>query len=118
MMKNSFYTRAKLHLYFLKSTLEIALICQIAGSLFLYPTAKLMNNADASVNPILFYVPFGLFIDLMYKEFAQKDTYYFYYNQGISKAEQWLASICCWEILLIIINLIFKLCVTAWKWIA
>lgn len=118
MMRNNISIRTKLHLYFFKSTLEIALVCQLAGSLFLYLSAELMNDMSTSTSPMLFFVPFGLFLDLIYKELAYKESYYFYYNRGISKAELWVVAFCCWEILLIIINLIFKLCVTAWKWIA
>ncbi|KKB57971.1 hypothetical protein DXB27_04525 [Parabacteroides gordonii] len=116
-MKKSYSTRAKLHLYFFKSTLEIALVCQLAGTLFLYLSTLLVDKTNTSTSPVLFFIPFGLFLDLIYKEIARKENYYFYYNQGISKVELWLVAICSWLTLLIIINLTIKLCVNVWKWI-
>lgn len=116
-MRKSYSTQVKLHLYFFKSTFEIALACQLAGSLFLFISEKLSSPTNTLTSPIIFFIPFGLFLDLVYKELTHKETYYFYYNQGIRKIELWVVSIVSWSVLLILFYLIFRLCVNAWKWI-
>jgi hypothetical protein len=47
------------------------------------------GTAVSFIGLCLLGIPFGWIFDLLYKELVGKEQYYFYYNQGISKAELW-----------------------------
>jgi len=76
---------------FFKSTLPISLVLGMATGGY----RGIMSESYTMVlfiNQCLLAIPFGLILDLLYKELAQKEQYYFYYNQGISKVELWIVS--------------------------
>jgi hypothetical protein len=76
---------------FFKSTLLLS----ISVGLFVGVYRFVMSEGDTVVSFIggcLAGIPFGWIFDLLYKETAHKELYYFYYNQGISKTELWVVS--------------------------
>lgn len=116
-MKKLNFTKIRLYLYFFKSTVVTTSVSQLAGILLLFFAMERNENVSLAVDQPLILIPFGLFLDLLYKEITQSETYYFYYNQGIRKPVLWLVSFCGWSVLMVIIYFIFKLCASVWKWI-
>jgi glycopeptide antibiotics resistance protein len=110
-MRKHYSILAKLHLYFFKSTIVLTLTCQLLGALYL-AFLEGMSVSELMNQPISF-MPFGLLLDMLYKEMSQKETYYFYYNQGIRKAELWIVTVLGWMLLLMSINSIYRLCANA-----
>lgn len=113
-MTSKYIKTRQLHLCFFKSTILLTLIIKIAGCLLLHFLQQIDPETYHPSNYIVCF-PFGLFFDLAYKELSYKEVYYFYYNQGIRKTTLWLSSFCCWEILILSIFLIIRLCANALK---
>lgn len=63
------------------------------------------------IRHILLYIPVGLAFDLLYKEIARKEQYYFYYNNSISKLQLWISAF----LFSFIPYIIFLLCMIVWK---
>lgn len=110
-MKN----RIRFYFCFFRSTMPLTVLSGIAISLsrlYFYPVGQHVLEV---ISICIFVMPLGLVFDFLYKEMVQKDEYYFYYNQCIRKIELWGVSLFIWCILCQIINIIYLLCVNAWK---
>ncbi|MCD7850790.1 MAG: hypothetical protein LUH63_14285 [Parabacteroides sp.] len=98
--------RFRLYLAFFRSTLLISIV---SGMLFAFLTNDFVSSA------LLFIPTFGLGMDLLYKELAHQEEYFFFYNQGISKAELLIATFGIYTLSCIILYQIIRLCVLVWK---
>jgi hypothetical protein len=78
----------RLNRVFFRSTLLLSVSVGVLTGAYRF----VMSEGDTVVSFIglcLLGIPFGWILDLLYKELSGKKQYYFYYNQGISKAELW-----------------------------
>lgn len=94
---NEQLSKLKVYLLFYRSTLRIN--CSVS---FLFAFVILIDQADTSIIDWIktyfnLFCSIGLLCDLLYKEMARKEEYYFYYNCSASKLK------------LIIVSFIFSL---------
>lgn len=75
-------------------------------------------SVDQLIGHMLQFFPLGVVFGLVWKEIGEKEQYYFYYNQGISKVELWVVSILSSFSFFYLFNLIVSLWKNIWKWIA
>ena len=87
--------RKKITLYalFFKSTLTISLPVALLFCAYGATTSGLSNGLFSFMLLYFLFIPLGLVFDLIYKEMTQKEQYYFYYNQGISKIHLWIMAL-------------------------
>jgi hypothetical protein len=84
-------TRLRLHLYFFRSTLWVSIPTALILFLLLSYAEGQITIAEGVAFGLL-CIPIGLFFDLLYRELARREEYYFYYNQGITRVELWVVS--------------------------
>lgn len=108
----------KLHLYFFKSTVTLTIIGQLICVLLYFFSMETIHFSESSISQQILLIPLGLLFDLLYKELTYKEIYYFYFNQAIQKISLWISAFCGWLLVLMSFNLILRLCVNVWKWIA
>lgn len=105
----------RLHYCFFRSTVVLTVVFQVISVLCLLFYSFADQSEPTMENACLACLPMGLVLDLLYKELAYKETYYFYYNQGIRKGELWISSFCGWLLLFTCIYLMVGLCANVWK---
>ncbi len=81
--------KLKLYYFFYKSTLSISLGVSIILSLSITESLNSLYKEQFDFLPIFIqsFVFAGTALSLFYKEIAEANEYYFYYNQGVSKLE-------------------------------
>lgn len=112
--------RIKFHFVFFKS---IVVTSAAIGMLFgwfvrMIPGTPPPAAWEQETARLLLFVPLGVLLTLAMKETGRKETYYFYYNQGITKPELWSVSVLFSFSFYFIFNLGAIVCRHVWKWIA
>ncbi|MFR0994265.1 MAG: hypothetical protein ACLSGQ_06565 [Parabacteroides distasonis] len=105
-------TIGKLHGYFFRSTITLTLLFQGICTFLAMGNQWMTPGSSNTEGLSIICTPFGLIMDLLYKELAHKDTYYFYYNQGIRKTNLWISALCGWFCLFTVTFYIIHLCAT------
>lgn len=110
--------RIKAHWIFFKSTLLIGIgaalgMCMLRTALPpgpLGPSASQETNIILSLISLFFlFLPAGIILDILYKEIARKQEYYFYYNLSITRIELWIGTLLLSYIPFLLIRVIFYL---------
>lgn len=107
--------KMRLYYCFFRSTVVLTVVFQVISVLCLFFSLFADQSEPTMKNACLSCLPMGLVLDLLYKELTYKETYYFYYNQGIRKGELWIFSFCGWLLLFVCIFLMLCLCANVWK---
>lgn len=107
--------KIKLHYCFFKSTVVLTVVFQVISVLCLVGFRFADESEPVLTNIYLSCLPIGIAFDFLYKEMVYKETYYFYYNQGIRKVELWIFSFCGWSLVFMCLYSILHICVKLWK---
>ncbi len=113
----NYYKHIKFNLIFFKSTLLLSITFGLLITFYQLVTSSI-DNFFLFINEFLLVIPVGWFFDILYKELTNKEQYYFYYNQGISKTELWIVSFVLSFSFFGIFKIVHILWTTAWKLIA
>lgn len=103
--------QSRLYRTFLFSTLPVSIPGGIVVALIAYT-----QDPCFYLEKLFFCLPTaGLAFDFLSKEMTQKETYFFYYNQGITKKRLWIVTFILMALLSFITYQITELCLHAWK---
>ena len=104
--------RSKFHFVFFKSRIlsasGIGILFGLIAQMSIDP--EYQTPIIQMINKLLLFIPIGMIFKILIEEIVNKDQYYFFYNQGITKVELWITSL----ILSFYIYIIFNLDFTIW----
>ncbi len=105
--------RLATHWIFFKSTLPVG----ISGAFVMCLLGSMLPSAQSGVISLIVaffsFLPGGILLDLLYKEVARKEEYYFYYNLSITRIELWGVTLLLSYFLYLFVKIIGSLCIPA-----
>ena len=103
--------RSKFHFVFFKSRIlsasGIGILFGLIAQMSIDP--EYQTPIIQIINKLLLFIPVGMLFKILIEEIVNKDQYYFFYNQGITKVELWITSFILSFSIYIIFNLIFTI---------
>lgn len=104
--------RSKFHIVFFKSRIKsssgIGILFGLIAQMAIDP--EYQTPVIQMINKLLLFIPIGMLFKILIEEIDNKDRYYFYYNQGITKIELWITSFIFSFSYYFIFYLIFTIC--------
>lgn len=108
------HKRIKAHWLFFKSTLQIGIGAALGMCLLSYmPPFPSPGGVIPLIIRFFSFLPAGILLDLLYREVARKEEYYFYHNLSITRVELWVVTLLLSYLLYLFVKTIGSLWIPA-----